>query len=48
MKKITLLFLNLVFCFTLFAQINIDWQSNSVGAEQMKFMLHWELLTAVL
>lgn len=32
MKKITLLFLNLVFCFTLFAQINIDWQSNSGGS----------------
>lgn len=31
MKKITLLFLNLVFCFTLFAQINIDWQSNAGG-----------------
>lgn len=47
MKKITLLFLNLVFCFTLFAQINIDWQSNSggSGADEIYAV---ELLTAVL
>ena len=41
MKKVTLLILNLVFCFTLFAQINIDWQSNvgGSGADEMRTVL---------
>ena len=41
MKKVALLILNLVFCFTLFAQINIDWQSNvgGSGADEMRTVL---------